>query len=97
MVNKVDHAEFEFMNYSNHHSQITGLDVCIRKPLIATCSTDKSVRIWNFETGYLYNRLDKFMRIDSFHSNSILDHLKFIENFPKKLLAFLCIHLVYTY
>lgn len=51
-VGKVDHAEFEYMSFSNHHAQITGLDVCIRKPLVATCSTDKSVRIWNFETGY---------------------------------------------
>merc|ERR1719494_349160 len=26
------------------------MDVCIRKPLIATCGLDKSVRIWNYET-----------------------------------------------
>lgn len=31
-----------------HHGRITGMDVCIRKPLIATCSSDKSVRIWNY-------------------------------------------------
>ena len=31
-------------------SFLLGLDVCIRKPLIATCSLDRSVRIWNFET-----------------------------------------------
>ena len=31
-------------------SLLLGLDVCIRKPLIATCSLDRSVRIWNFET-----------------------------------------------
>ena len=50
-VGKIDTAEFEFMNYSYHHGAVTGVDVCIRKPLIATCSTDRSVRIWNFETG----------------------------------------------
>ena len=27
---------------------VTGLDVCVRKPLIATCAADKSVRIWNY-------------------------------------------------
>ena len=48
---KSDHAEFEIMNYSFHHSIVTGVDVCIRKPLFATCSTDRSIRIWNFETG----------------------------------------------
>ncbi|KAI9190026.1 Cilia- and flagella-associated protein 57 [Blastocladiella emersonii ATCC 22665] len=31
-----------------HHSAITGLDVCIRKPLLATCGADQSVRVWNF-------------------------------------------------
>jgi WD40 repeat protein len=50
-VGKVDHAEFGFMTYNYHHAGITGIDVCIRKPLIATCSMDKSVRIWNYESG----------------------------------------------
>jgi WD40 repeat protein len=27
---------------------ITGMDVCIRKPLIVTCGADKSVRVWNY-------------------------------------------------
>jgi len=27
---------------------VTGLDTCIRKQLIATCSLDKTVRIWNY-------------------------------------------------
>jgi hypothetical protein len=29
-------------------SVITGLDVCVRKPLIVTCGLDKSVRAWNY-------------------------------------------------
>lgn len=31
-----------------HHGQITGLDTCIRKPLIVTSSTDRSIRVWNY-------------------------------------------------
>lgn len=31
-----------------HTDQVTGMDVCIRKPLIATCSIDKTIRIWNY-------------------------------------------------
>ena len=31
-----------------HTDKITGLDICIRKNLIATCSKDKTVRIWNY-------------------------------------------------
>ncbi|KAI9144944.1 WD40-repeat-containing domain protein [Paraphysoderma sedebokerense] len=33
-----------------HHGAITGLAACVRKPLIATCSIDKSIRVWNYIT-----------------------------------------------
>ena len=33
-----------------HRSEITGLDVCMRKELLATCSRDKTVNIWNYAT-----------------------------------------------
>jgi len=29
-------------------ARAAGMDVCVRKPLIASCSTDKSVRLWNY-------------------------------------------------
>lgn len=25
------------------------MDLCIRKPLIATCGADKTIKIWNYE------------------------------------------------
>ena len=31
-----------------HNGTIHGLDVCLRKPLVATCSADRSVRVWNY-------------------------------------------------
>ncbi|KAJ3033909.1 Cilia- and flagella-associated protein 57 [Rhizophlyctis rosea] len=31
-----------------HHGAITSLDTCTRKPILATCSTDKSIRIYNY-------------------------------------------------
>eukprot|EP00398_MALV-I-01_sp_L67-1_P000447 gene447-864_t len=33
---------------SFHNGPITGMDVCIRKSLVATCGADKSVRVWNY-------------------------------------------------
>lgn len=27
---------------------VTGLDMCVRRPLLATCSTDRTVRLWNY-------------------------------------------------
>ncbi|KAI8811436.1 quinon protein alcohol dehydrogenase-like superfamily [Cladochytrium replicatum] len=45
---KGDDAKFEALSQPFHHGQITGMDTCIRKPLIATCSSDRSVRVWNY-------------------------------------------------
>ena len=33
-----------------HKGEITGLDVCIRKHLIVTCSRDNTVNIWDYVT-----------------------------------------------
>ncbi|CAF1015427.1 unnamed protein product, partial [Adineta ricciae] len=48
-----DIAMFTFLADGNHCAQVTGCDTCIRKQLIATCGIDKTVRIWNYETGAL--------------------------------------------
>uniref|UniRef100_A0A8C5QD76 Cilia and flagella associated protein 57 n=1 Tax=Leptobrachium leishanense TaxID=445787 RepID=A0A8C5QD76_9ANUR len=48
-IGKGDDASFEYLTQQWHAASITGLSICIRKPLIATCSLDKSVRIWNYE------------------------------------------------
>ena len=34
---------------SFHSGAITGLDVCVRKPLVVTCGLDKTVRVWNYQ------------------------------------------------
>ncbi|XP_071773803.2 cilia and flagella associated protein 57 [Centroberyx gerrardi] len=49
-MNKGEQAQFEFLSHSFHSKAITGLSICIRKPLMATCSLDHSVRIWNYKT-----------------------------------------------
>ncbi|XP_047677974.1 cilia- and flagella-associated protein 57 isoform X2 [Tachysurus fulvidraco] len=52
-ISKGMQAQFEFLSHSFHSGIITGLSACIRKPLVATCSMDHSIRIWNYETGVL--------------------------------------------
>lgn len=52
-LGKGDEGQFDPLTYSFHSKEVTGLDVCIRKPLIATCSLDCSIRVWNFETSAL--------------------------------------------
>ncbi|NXJ02798.1 CFA57 protein, partial [Psophia crepitans] len=46
-------AYFAYLNFPLHSASITGLDVCIWKPILATCSLDRSVRIWNYKTNTL--------------------------------------------
>ena len=31
-----------------HVGRITGLDICVRKPILVTCGVDKTVRVWNY-------------------------------------------------
>ncbi|ETV69937.1 hypothetical protein H257_14532 [Aphanomyces astaci] len=50
---KEDAMNFELVSTAFHRpgqngAHITGLDTCIRKPLIVTCGVDKSVRVWNY-------------------------------------------------
>eukprot|EP00842_Homolaphlyctis_polyrhiza_P004220 jgi/Hompol1/479/HPOL_004482-RA len=43
-----EEAKFDPFAQPFHHGQITGMDTCIRKPLIVTCSSDRSIRVWNY-------------------------------------------------
>jgi len=45
---KTEEATFDHILTSFHIGPILGLDVCTRKPLVATCGMDKSVRVWNY-------------------------------------------------
>lgn len=42
--------KFDFVMGPFHRDEITGLDVCIQKELIVTCSKDKTCAIWNYAT-----------------------------------------------
>lgn len=47
-IEKNDDWQFDVALQSFHTDSITGLDICLRKPLFATCSLDKTVKVWNF-------------------------------------------------
>ncbi|XP_064153500.1 cilia- and flagella-associated protein 57-like isoform X1 [Anguilla rostrata] len=50
LTSEKDQPQFQFLSHSFHCGAVTGLSICIQKPLLATCSKDRTVRIWNFET-----------------------------------------------
>ena len=47
--------KFEPVHCYFHTDEITGLDTCIRKQLIVTCSKDKTVKIWDYVNKTLEN------------------------------------------
>ncbi|XP_043977088.1 cilia- and flagella-associated protein 57 [Gambusia affinis] len=49
-MKREEQLHFDFLSQPFHSDSITGLSICIRKPFMATCSLDCSVRIWNYET-----------------------------------------------
>lgn len=46
-------SAFDHLSSSFHRKTVTGMDVCLRKPIIATCSEDKTIRVWNYENNSL--------------------------------------------
>ena len=42
-----DAFNFEYVHAAFHSSAITGMDVCLRKQLIVTCSVG-TINIWNY-------------------------------------------------
>eukprot|EP01063_Lacrimia_lanifica_P009665 TRINITY_DN16595_c0_g1_i1.p1 TRINITY_DN16595_c0_g1~~TRINITY_DN16595_c0_g1_i1.p1 ORF type:complete len:1239 (+),score=580.13 TRINITY_DN16595_c0_g1_i1:149-3865(+) len=51
---KAELLQPEYLVAPFHTGPITGIDTCIRKPLIVTCSKDHTIRVWN----YLEHTLD---------------------------------------
>ena len=41
---------FKHVQGQFHKDRVTGLDVCVRKQLIVTCSRDKTVSVWDYNT-----------------------------------------------
>lgn len=42
-------TRYEYVIYPFHIRFISGIDTCVKKKLVATCSYDKTVRVWNYE------------------------------------------------
>lgn len=60
----VHETSLEHLSRSCHSTAVTGLDSCLRKPIFATCATDRSVRIWNYRSNI--NELTKFFTEEAY-------------------------------
>ena len=58
--NKNVEAVYDYLVHPFHSRGILGMDVCIKKNLIATCSMDKTVKIWSYSSSNGFNlEIDK--------------------------------------
>lgn len=48
---------FSLVDNPGHFNKISFMDCCVRKPLLVTCSPDKSVKIWDYEERKLVSSL----------------------------------------
>ncbi|ORY73946.1 WD40 repeat-like protein, partial [Neocallimastix californiae] len=44
---------FEYLIQPFHNGSIIDMDTCIWKPIIVTCSSDKTIRIWNYQENFV--------------------------------------------
>ncbi|KAK1939385.1 Cilia- and flagella-associated protein 57 [Phytophthora citrophthora] len=48
-----DRIEFrEFIRHGHQIGPVLQVDVCIQRPIVVTCGTDKTIRVWNFELNH---------------------------------------------
>jgi cilia- and flagella-associated protein 57 len=54
MERPTDEVDYEYLVHPFHQRGINGMDVCIKKPFVATCSMDKTVKVWSYkpQTGF---------------------------------------------
>ena len=45
---RVEQSISKYVNSPYHGQSITGMDICLRKPLIVTCS-EKVINVWNYQ------------------------------------------------
>jgi cilia- and flagella-associated protein 57 len=46
-----DEVDYSYLSMPFHARAINGMDTCIKKPLIATTSMDRTVKVWSYIPG----------------------------------------------
>jgi cilia- and flagella-associated protein 57 len=64
-----------------HSDSIEGMDVCVNKPYIITCSVDKSLRVWDYTTRSLTHskNFDEEMFSVAYHPNGMHAVVSFLD------------------
>ena len=49
--NDMGEEQMHLLDKKFHSAVVNRISICVRKPLLTTVSSDKSIRVWNIETG----------------------------------------------
>ena len=49
--NESGDEQMHLLDKKFHSASVNRIGICVRKPLLVTVSSDRSVRVWNIETG----------------------------------------------
>ena len=82
-VVKSEDIECSLFTQGHHTQGVTGVDLCVRKPLAVTCSSDKSVRVWNY-----LDKADEICKFFAEEAHSVAFHpsgLHVLVGFSDKL------------
>ncbi|ESO06916.1 hypothetical protein HELRODRAFT_76920 [Helobdella robusta] len=52
-VEKIERLLFESLTHTFHCNEVQGIDVCPKKSLVASCSNDQSIKIWDYDKNQL--------------------------------------------
>jgi WD40 repeat protein len=54
-LSEPDFLSYDFLIFPFHSRQVCGLDICLKKQLVATCSLDKTIKVWSHSTTNGFN------------------------------------------
>ena len=66
LENKTDDIVYDYIVFPFHSRSINGMDTCIKKNLVATCSMDKTVKIWSFIQGTFNLEINQVFNDEAF-------------------------------
>ena len=50
MDRRCEESKYDFLIFPFHSGPVNGLDICLKKTIMASCSSDNTVRVWNYMT-----------------------------------------------
>jgi len=79
--NELGEEQMHLLDKKFHSASVNRVGICVRKPLLTTVSSDRSVRVWNIETGEMeiYKEFNEEAFGVAFHPSGLYMAVGFID------------------